>query len=169
MKSSVKGGWVSIVCYLEFSSLMACEKKLSRVLLVRVLMLAVPVCLMVAVEEFMARVACVSDDLPCFPHTSLGVECPGGREAHFRQCAGPSELFYAGLSGWERCSSRTRQWCSQSGCSPFVYKASVHNGTYVCLSVNKNENRNETYSSLPAVCRSCPSGKWVKHKHIFIK
>ncbi len=98
-----------------------------------------------------------------------GCRCPGGREAHFRQCAGPSELFYAGLSGWERCSSRTRQWCSQSGCSPFVYKASVHNGTYVCLSVNKNENRNETYSSLPAVCRSCPSGKWVKHKHSFIK
>ncbi len=30
---------MSIVCYLEFSSLMACEKKLSRVLLVWVLML----------------------------------------------------------------------------------------------------------------------------------
>ncbi len=32
-------GWVSIICYLEFSSLMACEKKLSLILLVRVLML----------------------------------------------------------------------------------------------------------------------------------
>ncbi len=42
----------------------------------------------------------------------------GGREAHLRRCAGLSELFYAGLSGWERCSSRTRRWCSQSGCSP---------------------------------------------------
>ncbi len=30
------GGWVSVVCCLEFSSLMACEKKLSRVLLVLV-------------------------------------------------------------------------------------------------------------------------------------
>ncbi len=35
----MRGMWVSIVCYLEFSSLMSCEKKLSRVLLVRVLML----------------------------------------------------------------------------------------------------------------------------------
>ncbi len=33
------GGRVSVVCYLEFSSLMACKKKLSRVLLVLVLML----------------------------------------------------------------------------------------------------------------------------------
>ncbi len=32
-------GWVSVVCYLELSSLMAFEKKLSRVLLVLVLML----------------------------------------------------------------------------------------------------------------------------------
>ncbi len=47
-----------------------------------------------------------------------GCRCPGGREAHIRRCAGPSELFYAGLSGWERCSSLTRQWCSQSVCSP---------------------------------------------------
>ncbi len=38
--------------------------------------------------------------------------------AGLRWCAGPSELFYAGLSGWERCSSHTRRWCSQAGCSP---------------------------------------------------
>ncbi len=47
-----------------------------------------------------------------------GCRCPGGREAHLWRCAGPSELFYAGLSIWERCSSRTRRWCSQLGCSP---------------------------------------------------
>ncbi len=47
-----------------------------------------------------------------------GCRCPGGREAHLRRCAGSSELFSAGLSGWERCSSRTRRWCSQLGCSP---------------------------------------------------
>ncbi len=47
-----------------------------------------------------------------------GCKCPGGREAHLRWFAGPSELFYAGLSGWVRYSSRTRQRCSQSGCSP---------------------------------------------------
>ncbi len=47
-----------------------------------------------------------------------GCRCPGGRAAHLRWFAGPSELFYAGLSGWVRYSSHTRQWCSQSGCSP---------------------------------------------------
>ncbi len=47
-----------------------------------------------------------------------GCSCPGGGEAHLRQCAGPSELFYAGISSWEWCSSHTRRWCSQSGCSP---------------------------------------------------
>ncbi len=46
-----------------------------------------------------------------------GCRCPGGREAHIRRCPGPSDLFSAGLSGWEWCSSRTQWWCSQSGCS----------------------------------------------------
>ncbi len=50
---------------------MACEKKLSRVLLVQVLMLRYnpP-----DGSWFMARVAGVCDDLSCFPHTSLGVD-----------------------------------------------------------------------------------------------
>ncbi len=47
-----------------------------------------------------------------------GCRCPGEKEAHLRRCAGPSALFSAGLSGWEWCNSRTRRWCSQSGCSP---------------------------------------------------
>ncbi len=47
-----------------------------------------------------------------------GCRCPGGREAHLRRCAGTSGLLCAGLSGWEWCSSCTRLWCSQSGCSP---------------------------------------------------
>ncbi len=28
-----------------------------------------------------------------------GCRCSGGREAHLRRCAGPSELFSAGFSG----------------------------------------------------------------------
>ncbi len=66
----------------------------------------------------MARVVGVSDDLLCFPHTSLDVDVVERGEAHLRRSTGPSELFYAGLSGWERCSSRTRQRWSQSVCSP---------------------------------------------------
>ncbi len=47
-----------------------------------------------------------------------GCRCPGGREANLGRCAGSSQLFSSGLSGWERCSSRPRRWCSQSRYSP---------------------------------------------------
>ncbi len=67
--------------------------------------------------DFMARVArSLWWSSVLSPHIS-GCRCPVGREAHLRRCAGPSELFYAGLSGWEQCSLHTRWWCSQSGCS----------------------------------------------------
>ena len=57
---------------------MACEKKLSHVQLVWVLMLWYY--LPDDSSEFMAQVAGVSDDLLCFHHTSLGVDVLEGGE-----------------------------------------------------------------------------------------
>ncbi len=108
MKSSVRGGWVSVVCYLVFS------RRSCLAFCWFGSWCCGTVCLMVAVRRG-GRSLWWSSVLSS--HIA-GCRCPGGREANLGRCAGSSELFSSGLSGWERCSSRPRRWCSQSRYSP---------------------------------------------------
>lgn len=93
----------------------ACEKKLSCSLLVWVLILQYH--LPDSSIESSSLLGC-QESLMIFHASIAGCRCPGGWKAHLWRCVGLFKSFFAGLCGWEQCSSHTRQWCRQSGCFP---------------------------------------------------